>query len=568
MRYDIDRRFGAPRPRKPCRRFASPALLAAAVAAMTACTTAGGSVEATPGADTGASPRGTAGASGTVTIVHTNDIHGHLTEFRVTRGNATAQTGDPGRSYQEYARAGVIGGFPRLATAVQEIRRRRGPANVLLVDAGDTFGDQLLSNVEQGVPAMRLLEALGYQFMALGNHDFEYSAEQTRRLQELVSFPMRGANVLVKATGEPFLGDPVAVIEAGGVRVGLLALAYHNTDETGNKEDTAELEFTSGIEAARRWVPALRERSDVVVVVSHQGTAVDSLLAERVPGIDLIVGGHSHDEMEPPRRMGGAWVVQALSDGSALGEVTVTVRDGRVTQVEGTVHQLFADRYAPDPRFAAMLDSLRAPHRARLEEVIATAATDVGRRYKSESPADALAGEMLREYASAEVALLPGLGFGTTLRPGPITREMLYALFPHPSVVVTVTMTGDQVLETLEQSATNLHPADDMDRVGGLLQTSGLRWTLDLRKPVGQRVSDVSVGGRPLDRARDYRVVTNAGILHGTHRYTAVARGRDIQRDPRSVTEVLEDAFRRRGTVGAPATDDVTLVKTDGETAR
>lgn len=545
--------------------------LALTFVALAGCATMATGSTSTGSADTasGTPPLGNRAApSGTFTILHTNDIHGRVQEFRVARGNATAQTGDPGRPYQEYDRDGVVGGFPRLATAVQEIRRRRGPSNVLLVDAGDTFGDQLLSNLEQGVPVMRLMDALGYQFMALGNHDFEYGTEQTRRLQQLVSFPMRGANVVVAATGEPFLGDPTTVIEVGGVRVGLLALAYHNTAETGNKQNTAELAFTSGIEAARRWVPALRERSDVVVVVSHQGTAVDRLLGERVPGIDLIVGGHSHDEIAPPSRVGGAWMVQALSDASALGEVTVTVRDGRVTGVEGEVHQLFADRFTPDPRFVAAVDSLRSPHRERLEEEIATAATDIGRRYKSESPADKLAGEILREYATADIAMLPGLGFGTTIRPGPITREMLYALFPHPSAVVTVAMTGAQVRATLEQSATNLRPVDDADRVGGLLQTSGIRWTLDLRKPVGARVSEVTVGGRPLDPARTYRVVTNGGILQGTHRYTAVAQGRDVRRDARSVTEVLEDALRRRGTVRAPTAGDITLIDANGARAR
>lgn len=255
-------------------------------------------------------------------------------------------------------------------------------------------------------------------------------------------------------------------------------------------------------------------------------------------------------------------------DASALGEVTVTVRGERVTGAAGEVHELFADRYGPDPRFAALLDSLREPHREELEAVIATAATDVGRRYKSESPVDKLAGEMLREYANAEIAMLPGLGFGTTIRPGPVTREMLYNLFPHPSAVVTVTMTGAQVLATPEQSATNLRPADDMDRVGGLLQTSGIGWTPDLRKPVGQRVSDVSVAGVPLDPARGYRVVTTGGILQGTHRYTAVAQGRDIRRDERNVTAVLEEAFRRRGTVRAPKMGDVTLIKGDGQVAK
>jgi 2',3'-cyclic-nucleotide 2'-phosphodiesterase (5'-nucleotidase family) len=500
-------------------------------------------------------------ADGAFTILHTNDMHGRHLPFVVEPGNATSQTGDPGRSFQQYARAGTVGGVARLASAIEEIRRARGRDRVILVDAGDTFGDGLLPNLTRGEAQMRLLDALGYQLMALGNHDFEYGVENTRRLQRLVRFPMRGANVIDTATGQPFLGDPTLVLDAGGVRVGLLALGYHNTDQTGNPDNTRGLRFTSGIDAARAWVPRLRERVDVVVVVSHQGTAVDSVLAERVAGIDVVVGGHSHDEITPPRRIGGAWVVQALSDASALGELTVTVRDGRVASVAGTVHTLWADRWAPDPRIAALVDSLRAPYRARLEEVIATAAEPIGRRYRSESAFDRLAADALRAATGADVAFLPGLGFGVTVRPGPITRETLYALLPHPAKVVTMRLTGAQILEVLEQSATNQRPADPLDRVGGLVQTSGLRWAVDLTRPPGRRVHDVLVGTDPLRREATYRVVTNGGLLMGTHRYATFARGADIVRDERSVTDVVEAALRAMGTVRAPPLGDVTLTR-------
>lgn len=500
-------------------------------------------------------------ASGTFTILHTNDIHGDLREFVVDTGDATAQTGDPGRPYQQYPHAGTIGGFARVAAAVEAIRRERGKDNVLLVDAGDTFGDQLLSNLTRGEATLRLMDALGYQFMALGNHDYEYTADNTRRLQGLVHFPMRAANAVVIATGESFLGDPTTVITIGGVRVGLLALTYHNTDQTGNKENTKDLRFTSGIDAAKKYVPDLRKRADVVVVVSHQGTAVDSLLGARVPGIDLIVGGHSHDRIQPPRRVGGAWMVQALSDASALGELTVTVRDGRVSAVTGVVHELYADQYQPDRRFAAMLDSIRAPHRDTLEAVVATAADRIGRQYKSESPVDRVAAEALRTFGKADVAFLPGLGFGVTIQPGPITREMIVGLFPHQTTVVHEQMTGAQILEVLEQSATNLKPADDMDRVGGMVQTAGMRWTMDLTRPVGQRIREVTIGNAALDPARVYTVMTNGGMLQGTHRYTSFARGAAIERDEVPFSRMLEDALHATGIIRAPQTGDVTLIK-------
>ena len=501
------------------------------------------------------------GASGSFTILHTNDIHGDLNEFVVDTGDATAQTGDPGRSYQQYPRAGVIGGFARVATAVTQIRASQPPGSVILLDAGDTFGDGLLSNITRGEATVRLMDALGYTFMALGNHDYEYTAANTRRLQALVRFPMRAANAIVKATGQPFLGDPTTVVTVGGIRVGLLALTYHNTDQTGNKTNTQDLRFESGIETATEYVPALRKRADIIVVVSHQGTVVDSLLGVRVPGIDLIVGGHSHDRIQPPRRVGGAWMVQALSDASALGELTVNVRDGRVTGATGEVHELYADRYQPDLRFTAMLDSMRAPYRDTLGAVIATAANRIGRQYKSESPIDKLAAEVLRNYGKADVAFLPGLGFGVTIQPGPVTREMIVGLFPHPTAVVHEKLAGAQILEVLERSATNLRPRDEMDRVGGMVQTAGIRWTIDLTRPEGQRIRSVSIGDAVLDPAKVYTVMTNGGMLQGTHRYTTFARGKDIERDEVPFSRVLEEALHAMGTIRAPRLGDITLIK-------
>ena len=528
---------------------------AAIVAVAFACSSA--QPHATPEAAANLQSRG----SGTFTILHTNDIHGDLQEFAVDTGDATSQTGDPGRSWQEYPRRGTIGGFARLATAVERARRAHPPGTVFLVDAGDTFGDGLLANLTRGAATIRLMNALGYSFMALGNHDFEYTSARTQELQSFAQFPMRAANAVVAATGTPFLGDPTLVVERGGVRVGLLALGYHNTDQTGNKDNTRGLAFTSGIEAARTYLPALRARADIIVVVSHQGTVVDSLLAARVPGIDIIVGGHSHDRIAPPRRVADTWIVQALSDASALGELDVTVSNGRVTAVRGRVSELYADMYAPDPGIARMLDSIRAPFRDTLAAVIGFAAGRIGRQYKSESPVDLLAADILRHAGNADIAFLPGLGFGVTIQPGPVTREMLLGLFPHPTSVIHENLTGRQVLAILEQSATNLRPLDDMDRVGGLIQASGLRWTVDLTRPVGHRIRDVYVGGRPLNDITSYRVMTNGGLLQGTHRQATFAAGMDIVRDARSFISVLEDGVRQAGTIHPPALGAVTFVK-------
>jgi 2',3'-cyclic-nucleotide 2'-phosphodiesterase (5'-nucleotidase family) len=343
--------------------------------------------------------------------------------------------------------------------------------------------------------------------------------------------------------------------------VGFLALGYHNTDQTGNKENTRGLSFQNGIEAARSYLPALRARADVIVVVSHQGAAVDSLLAVRVPGIDIIVGGHSHDRIAPPKRVANTWIVQALSDASALGQLTVSVSGGRVAAVSGTVSELYADKYASDPRFARMLDSMRAPFRDTLQAVIATAAERLGRQYESESPIDVLAADILRRAGDADIAFLPGLGFGITIQPGPITREMLVGLFPHPTTVIHERLSGRQILDILEQSASDLRPGNELDRVGGLIQTSGLHWTIDLTKPGGHRISGVYVGASPLEPGTFYSAMTNGGLLQGTHRQATFALGRDIVRDARSFADVLEHGVSMLGTVHAPSPGAVAVVK-------
>lgn len=503
------------------------------------------------------------GRERTITVLHTNDFHGRHQPMGVSPGNATAQTGDPGREAQSFERSGRVGGFAALATAVERFRQARGAGNVLLLHGGDTFSDDLLGNLTRGEAIIRLMNAVGYDFMALGNHDFDYGSERTRELQALARFPMRGANVIERGTGAPFLGEPTRVFDLQGIRVGVLALGYHNTAKTGSSDNVSALEFTDGLHAAQNYVPQLRGQADLVVVLSHQGTKVDRELARRVAGIDLIVAAHSHDHTDQPERVGNTWIAQASSDAAALGELRLTLAGKRLSKVEGAMHTLWNDRFTPHRPTAELIDQLRAPHRARLEEVIGHASARIGRRYKSESPFDVLAGDFLRDHAKAQIAFLPGVGYGVSIEPGPVTREQLHALLPHPSKVVTMKLSGRQIREVLEQSAINQAPAEPSAGVGGLIQTAGLSWAADLRRPAGRRVTQVRVGASPLDDAASYRVVTHSGMLAGIHNYSTFKSGQDIRPEEQEVTQVVEAGLRAHSPVAPPALGHVTLTRTD-----
>ncbi len=493
-----------------------------------------------------------------LTILHTNDMHGRYRPIPVVKGSATSQTGDPGRTWDEFAREGTAGGFSALATAVRRIRREQGIDNVLLVDGGDTFSDDLLGNLTRGEAVIRLMNSLGYQLMALGNHDYDFGSERTRELDRIADFPMRAANAIDIKTGQPFLGDPTIVFQAAGIQVGFLTLTYHNTMYTGNPKNYEELEFKDGIEAVRQYLPDLRRRSDLVVVLSHLGSAMDRALAREVPEIDIIIGAHSHDRISN-EKIGDVTLVQAVSDNSVLGEIVVSLHGTQIINVESRLHTLWVEDYPADREITRQIEALRAPYQDTLEEVIAIAEEPIGRQYRSESPFDKLVGDIICAETGAKIAFMPGVGYGVTLQTGAITREALYTLIPHPAKLVTMRLTGENILEILEQSATNQAPGDPRLIVGGLVQTAGLAWNVDFAQPPGSRVSAVYARGEAIRKEENYYIGTNAGMASGLHRYTAFTKGHDVLIHDIQVNELVERAFTKMKTVRPPRLGDITF---------
>ena len=488
----------------------------------------------------------------TLSILHTNDRHGTHIPFMTTRDNSTAQTGDRGRNTViTFDREAKIEGYAYLAAAVKKIRQERGEENVLLLDAGDTFSDDQLGNLTRGEAVIQMMRSLSYDFMALGNHDFDYGRERTTELQDIAGFPFGAANIKDSITGKPFPGQPYVIKNVGGARIAVLAVGYHNTPLTGNRENMKGLKFTPGPEAIKEYIPILEKSSDIIVVLSHAGTAVDELTAKEVDGIDLIIGGHSHDLISPPRKVNGTFIVQALSDGAILGETRLTLKNNRLMDVRTDHHYLWNDEWEPDRETMELVARLRSPYEDKLQEKIATTPTVIGRQYKSESPFDKLVGNLLREEYNAEVSLLPGVGYGISLH-GDISSENIFKLIPHPTKIVTLTMTGEQLKKTLEQTAINLNPESKLDLVGGLLQSSGINYEMDLTKPAGQRVSNINIGGTPLESTRDYRVVTHKGMLRGIHKYDEIGNGKDIKETNQVLTDFVMEKFRQMNTVRFP----------------
>ncbi len=482
----------------------------------------------------------------TLTILHTNDIHGHLTAWQ---------------GWDADLKGRAVGGLGRLAGAVARERMAAGAANVLLLDAGDLIGDTMLADLTEGKALIEALNFLRYDALTVGNHEPDFGTDTLRERMGEAAFPTVACNLTEKATGKLFT-KPYVIKEVAGVKVGVLGLAYPKTKWTTAPKNVAAVEFTDPVSAVKEYLPRMRaDGAQAAVVLSHLGLGGDQRLARSVDGIDVIVGGHSHNRMPEAQKVGSTLIVQAGAHGSDLGRLDLTIEDGKLTGHKRTLIPLAHDTVPADREAEKVLDGLLAPHRKAMDEVIGKAAgwlvraqTLAGqdaRKRDEESPVDSLFADILLAVTKADVALLPGVGYGVAIPPGPVTAAQLRQLAPHDGKVVTMRLSGAQVAEVLEQSIENTYTDDPAAKVGGMIQVGGIRFRYDPTQPRGRRVWHVERPAGAWDPAARYTVVTNGMLAGGGHNYRTLTGGED-RAEHGSQYETIRAWFGNNSPVSTP----------------
>lgn len=484
-----------------------------------------------------------------IVILHTNDFHGHLEPWHEWEGPYKGQ---------------LRGGLAYLAAVASQARQEAADngAGVLMLDAGDAIGDTMIQDLTKGDAMIQTMREIGYDGMAMGNHEPDFGPQRMAELEQRSDFPILAANVLNENEEPAF--QPYIIKEVNGLKVGILGLGYHNTAETSSQKNVRGLQFTSGIAAARRWVPVIRkEGADVVVVLSHQGLSVDLQTAREVKGIDAIIGGHSHNRTEQPIIENGIPVVQAGAHGSDLGKLELAVENGKVSVVQGMLLPVLASNFVPDVQVESRVAQLEGPHRDQMDQVVGQAEGEIVRAQtinpgqpsprNQESPADSLFTDILRQRMNTDVAFLPGLGYGIAIPPGSITRAQITQLLPHLETKVwTMRMSGSSIQEVLEQAVTNFSAEKATDRVGGVIQVSGLTFKYDKGAPAGQRVWEVTVNGEPLQPDRQYTVATNSLLAQGGHKYAEFKQAQERAESDLKLTDVVIEHLQQSGPVSTP----------------
>jgi 5'-nucleotidase / UDP-sugar diphosphatase len=484
-------------------------------------------------------------AEASITILFTGDRHGHIESWIGWEGTTAGKR---------------VGGMDRLATAVKSVRREAGAQNVLLLDSGDAIGDTLIAAETKGKAVVEMMNLVGYDAMTIGNHEPDFTPEELRARMSEARFPFLAVNLFDKH-GKLF-AEEFLVREVGAVKVGILGLAYPNTPLTTAGKNVEGLQFKGQVETARSAVPRMKAAgADIVVALVHGGLGAEKKLAEAVPGIDVIVGGHSHNRTEQNVEVGRTIVVQAGAHGQDLGRLDLSLSDGRIVRHRVNLIVLDHEHVDSDPEAAERLREIVAPFADKQNEVFGTAISPIiraqtmagnePRHRNQESPADSLFADILRVETGSDIALLPGVGYGVAIPKGPITAGLLRNLIPHDSKVVTLTLTGAQIRQIIEQAIHNTFTENPSEKVGGMINVSGLEFTYNESAASGQRVTKLQAAGRDIAPSGKFKVATNSMLAEGGHNYKTFLDATDKQ-EHEGQFETVSRWIRKQGQVRPP----------------
>lgn len=513
-------------------------------------------------------------------ILQTSDLHGHLLPW----------------DYQKAKEADW--GLARVATRVREARRTE--RNLLLLDAGDTIQGSPIQflhsrNKDAGKDAMAAtMSAIGYDAMAVGNHEFNFGLDVLRKAERESTFPWLSANTRRLDGSAAFAETLVKTYD--GVRVGILGMTTPNIPGWEPEANRPGLKWEDPVDTAKRLVPILRgkERCDFVVVVIHSGAEIDletgeangtahenrvADIAKSVPGVDLLLTGHTHRKI-PLTKIHGVPMIQPGRWGEAVARVDVRfVRKGgrwSVASLDGALLPSDAS-VAPDEEIARLAAPYHDAALRYLDETVANAeeAFPAGRARLEDTPLLDLVNDAQLEATGADLSaasLLPGGSF-SGLPKGPVKVRDLFALYPYENQLVVVEVTGDALRRYLERAAEFY---GDAAWAGGRLvltpkkgmvgynfdALAGATYRLDPTAPVGARVKELRIGGRAVAPTDRFTLAVNSYRAQGGGGYEALKGSKVVKLVATEIRDLLIDRVRKLGTL-TPKTDRNWVVAPD-----
>jgi 5'-nucleotidase len=496
-------------------------------------------------------------AAYTLHILHYNDVHSRIQP--INRFDSTC-------SGEDEAAGECFGGAARLKAAIDAKRAELEGENVIVLDAGDQLQGSLMFTVYNGDAEAEMINMIGPDVFALGNHEFNKGDENLARVIGMLDVPVVSGNL--DLSGNEVLGDVVQdtlVLDVGGERIGIVSALATDTAETSSPSD--QVVFMDEQESLAQDVSELQaDGVDKIIALTHVGFPMDQRIAESgIDGLDAIVGGHSHtllsntEEGAPayPTMAGDVPIVQAGAYSKYLGHLTLTFdAEGNVLEATGDTMLLDAS-VEPDAEVAARVAELVAPIEEMQNEVVGESAGFIeGDRSvcrAQECPmGNLVADAMLARVADqgVQIAIQNGGGLRASIDEGPITMGEIVTVLPFQNTLATFELTGAEVIEALENGVSEM-----ADGAGRFPQVAGMSFSVDPAAEPGSRISDVMVGGEPIDPEATYGVVSNNYMRGGGDGYSVFEGARNAYDYGPGLEQVVIDYIAAQGGAYEPYTD-------------
>ena len=445
---------------------------------------------------------------------------------------------------------GRVGGLDRVATVIKAIRADRPDA--ILLDGGDTWHGSMTCYKTAGQDMVNVMNLLAPDAMTF-HWEFTLGSERVQEIVESLPFAALGQNIFDTEWDEPApLFPPYKMFERGGTKIAVIGQAFPYMPIANPGWMFPEYSFGIRDENMQAMVDQVRaEGAECVVVLSHNGFDVDKKMASIVSGIDVILSGHTHDALPEPALAGQTIIVPSGSNGKFVSRVDLDIRDGRMMGFRHKLIPIFSDVITPDAEVAALIDAERAPFVAELSEVIGQTDSLLYRRGNFNGTWDDLICDALLSERDAEIALSPGVRWGPSLVPGQdITREDIFNVTSMTyGKAYRSEMTGETLKAILEDVADNIFNPDPYYQQGGdMVRTGGLGYRIDISKPQGERISNMTLlkTGEALDPGRSYVIAGWASVNPET--------------EGPLIWDVVEDHIRKLGTVSLQPNNSVEVI--------
>lgn len=477
-------------------------------------------------------------------------------------------------------RYGKVGGFAHIKTLVNRLRESYGTEKTLLLDGGDTWQGSGTSYKTRGMDMVKATNELGVDIMT-GHWEFTYHQEEILNNIKAFNGEFLAHNVLITEDAlfegaDEYIFDedsgrvfkPYTMRKMGGARIAIVGQAFPRTKIANPSRFIPDWTFDIFDRELQELVDQIREeeKPDAVVVISHNGMDVDLAMASRVSGIDVILGGHTHDGMPQPtivkNNAGQTLVCNVGSNGKFVGVMDLDVRGGKVHGFKYRLMPVFSELLAADPAMTKLIADIRAPYSGWLNEELAVADEVMFRRGNFNGTFDQVICNALREQLDAQVSLSPGFRWGTSVLKGQmVTMEHVLdqTCLTYPETYVRP-MKGSELKLILEDVADNIfNPEPYLQSGGDMVRVGGFDYICDPAQPVGSRISEMTLdNGEKIDMNKEYKVAGWATVgarSEGPDIWDVVAdhlRDKKVARIDKLNTPVLKSVAGNPGIAAYP----------------